>query len=258
MSDPLTLGMVGGTVIGGLGNLWNAFTGERSYQYQKDLNNLQMSREDTAWQRAVADAEKAGISKAALTGGANSQALSAGAAPTLKTDFQQRLMNTLSASQMQTQNETLQNQLELLKQQVEDYGKTRDSKIAAEKAEYAWRLEHPGISVAGYPSAANYLTSWFSEHPNFLDNVISNANTNRLNGYVEDAKELGRNISDKTSETVQEVKIATENAIKVVTEAAEKASGKVKEELNETKKVLSNSISDAYSPETLFMQMRGF
>lgn len=237
MSDPLTLGMIGGTVIGGLGNLWNAFTGERSYQYQKDLNNLQMSREDTAWQRAVADVEKAGISKAALTGGANSQALSAGAAPTLKTDFQQRLLNNLSASQMKTQNDNLQTQLDLAKQQLEDYGKTRDSKVAAETAEYEWRKNNPGTSVAGYPSFSQAVVSQILEY------------LNKKGGFGQ----VASGVADVATPLVQEVKQAAENAVKTVKSEGHNATAKLngsyrtEEQKKKDWEKYSKSESDGYS-----------
>lgn len=54
-----------------------------SLAYQKQLNKLQMQREDTAYQRAVSDAMQAGLSPLAVSGtsGAASGALTAGNAP---------------------------------------------------------------------------------------------------------------------------------------------------------------------------------
>lgn len=42
---------------------------ERQFQYQKDLNDLQMQREDTSYQRKVADMTKAGFNPILATGG---------------------------------------------------------------------------------------------------------------------------------------------------------------------------------------------
>lgn len=65
-------------------NLWKGFTGQLSAEkqneqnlsfqreqldYQKQLNQLQMEREDTAFQRASADAQQVGINPMALAGG---------------------------------------------------------------------------------------------------------------------------------------------------------------------------------------------
>lgn len=54
--------------------------------YQKKLNAIQMQREDSAYQRAVADARKAGLSPLAVSGtsGAAAGALNAGSAPMLE------------------------------------------------------------------------------------------------------------------------------------------------------------------------------
>lgn len=65
-------------------NLWKGFTGQLSaeiqneknldfqreqFDYQKQLNQLQMEREDTAYQRAAVDAQRVGINPMALAGG---------------------------------------------------------------------------------------------------------------------------------------------------------------------------------------------
>lgn len=67
---------------------WNQRVANRNYEwqktqwdYQKQLNNLAMQREDTAFQRARADLEKAGLSPLMLSSGAGAQALNAGVAP---------------------------------------------------------------------------------------------------------------------------------------------------------------------------------
>lgn len=67
---------------------WNKRVADRNYEwqktqwdYQKQLNNLAMQREDTAFQRARADLEKAGLSPLMLSNGAGAQALNSGVAP---------------------------------------------------------------------------------------------------------------------------------------------------------------------------------
>lgn len=84
---PLTLAgaALGAGAISGAsslaGSLINAYTSNKwasknlafqknQFQYQKYLNELQMSREDTAFQRAVADARAAGLSPLAVSSGA--------------------------------------------------------------------------------------------------------------------------------------------------------------------------------------------
>lgn len=67
---------------------WNQRVANRNYEwqktqwdYQKQLNQLAMQREDNAFQRARADLEKAGLSPLMLSSGSSAQALNAGVAP---------------------------------------------------------------------------------------------------------------------------------------------------------------------------------
>ena len=70
-----------------------------------------MTREDSAFQRAVEDAQKAGLSKAVVGSGAGSSALSTNnGSANFKTDFMQRAINRASLQQMNNQNDLLQAQ----------------------------------------------------------------------------------------------------------------------------------------------------
>lgn len=90
---------------------YGIFNNERNHAYQEQLNQLQMTREDSAYQRAVLDAEKAGLSKAVVGSGAGSTALSSNnGSANLKTEFMQRAINRASLQQMNYQNELLQAQ----------------------------------------------------------------------------------------------------------------------------------------------------
>ena len=91
--------------------VYGIYNNERNHAYQEELNNLQMTREDSAFQRAVEDAEKAGLSKAVVGSGSGSTALSTNnGSANFKTDFLQRAINRASLQQMNTQNELLQAQ----------------------------------------------------------------------------------------------------------------------------------------------------
>lgn len=50
---------------------------QQSFDYQKELNDKMMEREDTAYQRAVADAKAAGLSPLSVNGGASANSMSA-------------------------------------------------------------------------------------------------------------------------------------------------------------------------------------
>lgn len=54
---------------------------KEQFEYQKELNQQIMDREDTAYQRSVADLKAAGLSPLALTGGASATPLSSAPAP---------------------------------------------------------------------------------------------------------------------------------------------------------------------------------
>lgn len=97
---PLVGGILGGLDL--IGDVANFGLGLKQYGYQKELNQTLMNREDSAWQRAVADAQKAGISKAQIGSGASAQQLNAGSMPSIQTDLQQRKLNALSMQDMQT------------------------------------------------------------------------------------------------------------------------------------------------------------
>lgn len=90
---------------------YGIYNNERNHAYQEELNNLQMTREDSAYQRAVADAEKAGLSKAVVGSGSSSSALSTNSgSANFKTEFMQRAINRASLQQMNNQNDLLQAQ----------------------------------------------------------------------------------------------------------------------------------------------------
>lgn len=115
--DDKTLKPTFGGFLDGVADIANLaygiYNNERNHAYQEQLNNLQMTREDSAYQRAVEDAEKAGLSKAVVGSGASSSALSTNSgSANLKTEFLQRALNRASLQQMNHQNELLQAQTE--------------------------------------------------------------------------------------------------------------------------------------------------
>lgn len=115
MADVKPLKPTFGGFLDGVADIANfaygIYNNERNHAYQEQLNQLQMTREDSAYQRAVEDAEKAGLSKAVVGSGAGSSALSTNnGSANLKTEFMQRAINRASLQQMNYQNELLQAQ----------------------------------------------------------------------------------------------------------------------------------------------------
>lgn len=89
-------------------NAANAAFAQEQFDYQKQLNALTMQRQDSAFQRAVADAQKAGLSplvaagSPAQSGGVNSTSMSLGqVAPQIEANTFGDMMRVLSQEAMQ-------------------------------------------------------------------------------------------------------------------------------------------------------------
>ena len=99
-----------GQEYGTLTDLWNNFTGKTSkdiaeknynlqreqFDYQKQLNDLMMEREDTAYQRAVKDAQAAGLSASSVSGGAAAAGASSAPAPQINDYAQDKFMHGMN------------------------------------------------------------------------------------------------------------------------------------------------------------------
>ena len=71
---------------------------KEQFEYQKELNQIVMGREDNAIQRAVADAKAAGLSPLAVTGGSSATPLTSANAPQRDiSGINQAVSNTISA-----------------------------------------------------------------------------------------------------------------------------------------------------------------
>lgn len=102
---------------------------ERNFSYEKELQQQVFNREDTAYQRAVEDAQAAGLSKGVVSGGAGVGAVLGTASSnasnnmdwsklgSLASNYQQRQINKMSMLQMQNQVDLSEYQKELLTRQ---------------------------------------------------------------------------------------------------------------------------------------------
>lgn len=90
-------------VLGAVEGVTNFGFGIYDRMKQDKLNRMQMEREDSAYQRAVADANKAGLSKASISGPASSTPLTAPKSPDVDifSRAQQAQANRLSMMQQQ-------------------------------------------------------------------------------------------------------------------------------------------------------------
>lgn len=110
----------------GLTDFWNNISGRTSkeiaeknfnmqqeqFDYQKQLNELMMEREDTAYQRAVTDARAAGLSALSVNGGSSSAAGTSAPAPQINDYAQNQYTNGLNLLNSLTQFENnLQQQI---------------------------------------------------------------------------------------------------------------------------------------------------
>lgn len=99
-----------GEEYGTLTDLWNNFSGKTSkdiaeknynlqreqFDYQKQLNDLMMEREDTAYQRAVKDAQAAGLSASSVSGGAAASGANSAPAPQINDYAQDKFMHGMN------------------------------------------------------------------------------------------------------------------------------------------------------------------
>ena len=78
---------------------------EQAYDYQKALNEQVIAREDSAYQRTVADMEKAGLNPLSINSVNSASSLSTGQAPTTVPEFDVTnavsALNTLTGSKTQ-------------------------------------------------------------------------------------------------------------------------------------------------------------
>jgi len=115
--DPITMvGLASGAsnVLGTIGNFFNQ---NRAYDQQAEYNKLQMQREDTAYQRKVADLKAAGLSPmlAVGSGGSASAPAHVGQAPQIDTDK----LNALSMVQQVMAGQQMKEQVAQTRAQTE-------------------------------------------------------------------------------------------------------------------------------------------
>lgn len=111
--------------IGTIGNLVQGFANydlqAANFDYQKALQQQIFNREDTSYQRQVADLEAAGLNKYAVAGGANAGSVVSTSAPQMNFGFGSRgnpgqVIDTIkSAMQLKSMETGYQEQLQSLK-----------------------------------------------------------------------------------------------------------------------------------------------
>lgn len=191
------MGVIGdffGGLLDPIGTAYKIYQDQRNFNYEKKLQQQVFSREDTAYQRAVADAQAAGLSKGVVAGGAGSGAvLGASSTDIGSTDFmsryQQRKMNALSMKQMDEDYSMTKSQHNLLRMQMNEQEFNLRSKfpwykgIAGPNAAYKWNEEEfkkyqesSYSALIAEQEAKKAKFEYYANHP-WLDDAMSAAST---------------------------------------------------------------------------------
>lgn len=134
---------------------------DEAYQYQKELNELTMSREDDAVFRRVQDLKASGLNPVLAAGdAASSSSFRAGNAPQMDSSYLgQYAMRSMESNRMKFENEMAVNKLKLdLASQAVDISRTMaESEVLKERAA-SMRAERP-LNVENMEMANSFLRS---------------------------------------------------------------------------------------------------
>lgn len=175
------------------------------FEYQKQLNDKIMQREDNAMQRQVADLQKAGLSPLMVSNGASATPLTSASAPQRDTTQINQAMNNMFSAyndyytrKLNRQNFALQNRV----QTAQAYSQLAESKLNMEKSkieksiletDLKYYQNHPernlGIQQVLMNLAAKYLENNFSTPG---DTINLPDVKNALNNALESSSNIGK------------------------------------------------------------------
>lgn len=177
------------------------------FNYQKELNKQTQEREDNAMQRAVADAQKAGLSPLAVTGGSSSTPLTSANAPQMdlsgiNTAFQNMIgaYNDMFNRRQQRQQFALQSSVQsaqaytqIKEAQLQQKYLSLETKYIDEKLN--WEKTH------GFRDL-----DWKSELLNLIEKAFGNNSTDTIKPGLD-------NVVEGAKDTVEEIKDAVDNFV---------------------------------------------
>lgn len=150
---------------------------KEQFEYQKELNNLTMQREDTAMQRQVADLKAAGLSPLMLQGGASANPLTSATAPQRDVSgINQAIGNFIGAYNDSYNRKMMRNQFNLqsMVSTAEAYTKLSELSLQKKKAnfenailslDYKYYKEHPERNLGLQQILANIVSDYLNRNP---------------------------------------------------------------------------------------------
>lgn len=175
---------------------------KETYEYQKQLNDKVMEREDTAYQRQVADLQAAGLSPLMIGNGANATPLTTGATP----QFDMSGINIAMGNMLSAYNDVFNRKLNKAQFRVQSalnmsnmYTQLAESKLNRDyiklqndylDEKMKWEKTH------GFRDL-----DWRSELLNAMETVINSKNKNSVGDFVDRFISSGKeNVEDSVDE----------------------------------------------------------
>lgn len=158
--------------IEGAGNLglgiWNAYQNYKNNQYQKRLQKEIFSREDTAIQRRVADAEAAGFNKFSVMGeGSGAGGAVSVQAPQISEDLGSKVADTLSTMYSLAQQKALAKRADAEAKQADVSLKLANNKLSSDNMALALEkldfLQGLGLNPTYNPQTNKYFVDEFRD-----------------------------------------------------------------------------------------------
>lgn len=236
-------------------NLLNLGLQKKQFDYQRDLNNLTMQREDNAIQRRMEDLSKAGLNPyLAGSSGASASSFSSGQAPQLLSGvFGEAENRFIKKKQQKKDFEYIDNQIDKMSSEVQNI--QEQNRVIQEQQE-KYRLENEILKkqMKQYEDSGFYPTSPFGklyfdilnagrafpEMP-LTRKILNFGLQEQLNTLGETVNQLSTEIDDSVGRNVTEIK----NKVNPVS--------KDYKESSKTNKNLANTLNKAFGDSGFFV-----
>lgn len=242
------MGFFDGFGLGGLldfgTSILNTVQQNRQFNYQRDLNNLVMQREDTAVQRRMADLAAAGLNPLmAAQGTAPTSSLSSAVAPQLQTGiFSEGENRGIKKEQQRKDFEFMDNQIDKMSEEVQNI-KAQNDVIQQQQEKYKLENEILRGQLKQYEESGFYPTSSFGKL--YFD--ILNAGRAFPQVFPFPLKSLGTGPTDEENDFINTVKTVVPDEVgKLANNLQVVLEGKSNGQTNKTQKNLANTLSKAF------------